>query len=185
MRTVRTRASDIARLAILGASLAGIGLASRLHAQAAATLTTQDYVEIQQLVHRLNFALDYCSHGGRDFADLFADDGRYIVDEGDGKLRSTRGKEALAKLAGGPDCKVVLTPPRSYLAHLAENLVIEPSKAGAHGEAYAIYPGRKGRHLAQDVSGQVGLYHDDYVRTALGWRLKLRRHEVSPAAAQP
>lgn len=148
-------------------------------ALAAEKLTAMDYIQIQQLVNRLNFALDYCGHGGRDFADLFTDDGQYVVDEG-GQLRTFRGPEQLASLAGGPDCAAVKSPPRSYLAHLTENLVIEPAAHGATGTAYAIYPGRKGKVFQADVAGQVGLYHDEYVRTAKGWRVKLRRHEVSP-----
>jgi hypothetical protein len=69
-----------------------------------------------------------------------------------------------------------------YLSHVAENLVIEPLANGAHGLSYAIYPGRKGKIFQEGVAGQVGLYHDEFVRTAKGWRLKLRRHEVSPEA---
>jgi hypothetical protein len=149
-------------------------------ARAAAPLSAMDYVEIQQLVNRLNFALDYCGNGGRDFAALFAEGGQYVVDEGDGKPRVTKGAEQLAALAGGPDCAAMRVPPRAHLAHLAESLVIEPMAAGARGKAYAIYPARKGKVFQQDVSGQVGLYHDEYVRTPQGWRLKLRRHEVSP-----
>jgi hypothetical protein len=33
--------------------------------QPAATLTAMDYVQIQQPVNRLNFALDYCGNRGR------------------------------------------------------------------------------------------------------------------------
>ncbi|MET0292173.1 MAG: nuclear transport factor 2 family protein [Steroidobacteraceae bacterium] len=146
----------------------------------AAVLTTMDYIEIQQLVNRLNFALDYCENGGRDFAALFTDDGQYVVDEGDGKSRVFRGVEQLAGLAGGPDCATTRVPPRSNLAHLAESLVIEPSDSGATGKAYAIYPSRKGKVFQPDVTGQVGLYHDEYAKTSKGWRLKSRRHEVSP-----
>lgn len=157
------------------AATAGLVPVSR----AAGSLTAMDYIEIQQLVHRLNLTLDYCLNSGRDFAALFTDDGKYVIDEG-GKLRTFQGAAQLAGLAGGPDCAVTRTPPRRYLAHLALNLIIEPAAAGAHATAYAIYPGRKGKAFQPDVAGQVGLYHDDYVRTAKGWRLKLRRHEVSP-----
>lgn len=150
-----------------------------LPASAAGRLSAMDYVEIQQLVHRLNFALDYCGNGGRDFAALFTDDGAYVVDDG-GQLRTFRGPEQLASLAGGPDCAVNRTAPRMYLAHLSENLIIEPDGRGARATSYAIYPGRKGKLFQPDVAGQVGLYHDEFVRTSKGWRLKVRRHEVSP-----
>jgi len=143
-------------------------------------LTALDYAQIQQLVNRLSFAVDYCTRGGRDFAELFAPGGRYVIDEGPGKQRIVEGPEALAALAGGPDCKGLNEPPRSYIAHLSASLVIEASATGATGKSYAIYPARKGKYFKEDVAGQVGLYHDVYVKTAQGWKFQLRRHEVSP-----
>jgi hypothetical protein len=149
-----------------------------------APLTAMDYVLIQQLVNRLNFALDGCGNGGRDFAALFTPDGEYVVDEGDGKPRVFRGATQLAGLAGGPDCAALRTPPRANLVHVAESLVIEPAEGGgARGKAYAIYPSRKGQVFQADVTGFVGYYHDEYVRTPQGWRLRQRRHEVSPEKA--
>lgn len=152
-------------------------------ATAAKPLTALDHIEIQQLVNRLNFALDYCGNGGKDFAELFAEGGEYVVDEGDGKPRVFKGAEQLAALAGGPDCAALRTPPRSNLAHLAESLVIDATESGARGKAYALYPAKKGKVFQEDTTGVVGLYHDEYVRTAKGWRLKLRRHETSPEKA--
>lgn len=169
---------------VIALAAAGVGASAPVPAFAAGRLSALDYIEIQQLVNRLNIALDYCGNGGRDFAALFTDDGEYVVDEG-GKLRSFRGPEQLAGLAGGPDCAVTRTAPRMYLSHVAENLVIEPAGKGAHGISYAIYPGRKGKVFQADVVGQVGLYHDEFVRTPKGWRLKLRRHEVSPEGTAP
>jgi hypothetical protein len=145
-----------------------------------AVLGAMDYIEIQQLVNRLNFALDYCTQGGRDFADLFAEGGQFVIDEGDGKPRVFSTREQLIGVAGGPHCKAIQTPPRSYVLHLAESLVIEPSAGGATGKSYAIYPANKGKFLREDVAGQMGLYHDAYVKTPQGWRFQLRRHEVSP-----
>jgi len=167
---------------VIACAVFGIGMAVSRPVLAAGKLSAMDYIEIQQLVNRLNIALDYCGNGGRDFAALFTADGEYVVDDG-GTLRSFRGPEQLAGLAGGPDCAVTRTAPRMYLSHVAENLVIEPSGKGAHGISYAVYPGRKGKAFQADVAGQVGLYHDEYVRTAQGWRVKLRRHEVSPEGA--
>jgi hypothetical protein len=149
---------------------------------AAGRLSVMDYIEIQQLVHKLNFALDYCGNGGRDFAALFTIDGKYVIDEG-GAQRTIQGPKDLAALAGGPDCAVMRTEPRIFLSHVAENLVIEPSGKGARGVSYAIYPGRNGKIFQAGVAGQVGLYHDEFVRTAKGWRLKLRRHEMTPEGA--
>jgi SnoaL-like domain len=152
-----------------------------LTAEATVPLTAMDHIQIQQLVNRLNFALDYCSNGGRDFADLFVEGGRFVIDEGNGTPRVFGNREQLIALAGGPDCKANQLPPRSDILHTAESLVIEASPSGAYGTSYAIYPAHKGRYLKEDVAGQVGLYHDEYVRTAAGWRFKARTHETSPA----
>ena len=143
-------------------------------------LTAMDYIEIQQLVNRLSFALDYCTNGGRDFADLFVKGGQFIIDEGNGKPRVYDGHEQLITVAGGPDCKVNQVPPRSYVLHLSESLVIEATADGARGKSYAIYPANKGKYLKDDVAGQMGIYHDEYVKTPDGWRLRLRRHEANP-----
>lgn len=156
--------------------------------QAQAPLSAMDYIEIQQLVNRLNFALDYCTNGGQDFADLFVDGGRFVIDGGDGmpSVRDTR--EALIKLASGPDCEARRTAPSSYILHLAESLVITPAGSGAEsgaesgaiGMSYAIYPSSQGKYFSPEVAGQLGIYHDEYVHTAAGWRFKSRRHETSP-----
>jgi len=149
-------------------------------AEEAAPLTALDFIEIQQLVNRLNFALDYCTNGGQDFADLFIEGGKFVIDEGDGKSRTFNTRQQLMTLAGGPDCKALQTPPRSYVRHLAEGLVIAPTPEGAIGTSYAIYPASKGKFLNEDVAGQVGLYHDQYVRTPKGWRFAVRLHETTP-----
>ena len=153
-------------------------------AQEPAALTAMDYIEIQQLVNKLNFALDYCGNGGREFADLFVDGGRFVIDRGDGMpiVRDTR--DGLIALAGGPSCESRRTPPSSYILHLAEGLVIEPTPEGARGTSYAIYPANKGRYLDDETVGQLGVYHDEYVRTPDGWRLRSRRHEVNPVVGE-
>jgi hypothetical protein len=150
-----------------------------------AQLTAMDYFEIQQLVNRLNFALDYCGNGGRDFADLFIDGGAYIIDTGDGAPRTMNTREQLIALPGGPDCAARKSPPSSYILHLSESLVIEPSAGGARGKSYAIYPAKAGKYFQEDVAGQLGIYHDEYVKTAAGWRFKSRRHETSPVVGGP
>jgi hypothetical protein len=175
----------------LFAALAGTALAASVllvrHdalAQRAAPLTAMDYVEIQQLVNRLNFALDYCTNGGRDFADLFVAGGEFTIDQGDGNPRTRGTREELIALAGGPGCESRRSPPSSYILHLAESLVIEPTAEGARGTSYAIYPSSKGKYFQEDVAGQLGLYHDEYVKTAAGWRFKSRRHETSPVVGE-
>jgi hypothetical protein len=160
-------------------------VAAQAAPQPVQTLTAMDYIEIQQLVNRLNFALDYCGNGGQDFADLFVDGGRFVIDQGDGEpsVRDTR--DELIALASGPDCEARRTPPSAYILHLAESLVIEPTPGGARGKSYAIYPSSSGRYFSEEVAGQLGIYHDEYVKTPQGWRFESRRHEVNPMPGSP
>ena len=172
---VRTSTWVTARAALTLVALAVA--APRLgSAQRAPVLSALDYAEIEQLVHRLHFALDYCTNGGRDFADLFVAGGQYVLDEGDGKPRAFDTRAKLIELAGGPDCQAVRSPPRSYIARAAENLVIDPAPGGARGMSYAIYPATRGKYFKEEFAGQVGLYFDEYVHTSAGWRFKSRRH---------
>jgi hypothetical protein len=170
-RLSRANAQGVLALMLWVCALPGLAAA-----QTAAALGATDYVEIEQLVHRLHFALDYCTNGGRDFADLFVASGQYVIDQGDGKPRIFNTREQLIELAGGPGCEAVRSPPRSYVAHAAENLVIEPVPGGARGTSYAIYPATEGKYFKEEIAGQVGLYFDEYIRTASGWRFKSRRH---------
>ena len=178
---MRKRRLPTIALMLASSALPALLLSSRdVASQESIPLTPADYIEIQQLVNKLNFALDYCTNGGQDFADLFSADGEFIIDEGNGSPRVMSTRDELIRLAGGPDCESRKTPPSAYILHLAESLVIEPSGNGARGKSYAIYPASKGRYFAEDVAGQLGIYHDVYVRTESGWRLRSRRHETSP-----
>lgn len=154
------------------------------HAQQDMALASMDYIEIQQLVNRLNFALDYCSNAGRDFADLFVDGGQYIIDRGDGMPAVRGSRDELIRLASGPDCEARRTPPSSYILHLAESLVIEPAPGGARGKSYAIYPSSMGKYFNEETAGQLGIYHDEYVKTPAGWRFRSRRHEINPLVGE-
>src|SRR5439155_24801202 len=65
---------------------------------AAASLTAQDYFDIQQLVNRYAFAIDTCSNNGYDYADLYTPDGVFYWGVG---ARKSVGREELAEAAGG------------------------------------------------------------------------------------
>jgi hypothetical protein len=181
MRNCTVRAAVIGGTLVTASWLSPQGTALAQQGQA---LTAMDYIEIQQLVNRLNFALDYCTNGGRDFAGLFVDGGRFVIDRGDGNptVRGTR--EELVALASGPDCAARKTPPSAYILHLAESLIIEPAADGASGKSYAIYPSSAGKVFSDDVAGQLGIYHDEYVKTPTGWRFKSRRHETNPVIGE-
>jgi len=142
----------------------------------------EDYIAIQQLVNRLNFALDYCTNGGEDFYALFTSTGQYLIDTGNGSPTVRQGHDELVALAGGPSCDSRRTPPTSNILHLADSLVIETTESGARGLSYAIYPANHGAFLNEETAGQLGIYHDEYVKTADGWRIQSRRHEINPVA---
>jgi len=168
----------------LAIALLVIMFSGQAMAQSQKKLSPGDYIEIQQLVNKLSFALDYCTNGGKDFADLFVAGGEFIIDQGDGKpsVRSTR--DQLIALAWGPDCKARATPPSSYILHLSASLVIEPTAEGARGLSYALYPASKGHYLNAETAGQLGINHDVYIKTAQGWRFQSRRHETNPVAGE-
>jgi len=161
-----------------------VALAATALSQSGPSLTARDFIEIQQLVNRLSFALDYCGNAGRDFADLFVDGGRFVIDQGDGEPNVIATRDGLIALAGGPDCDSRRTPPSAYILHLTESLVIEPADYGARGMSYAIYPESQGRRFSEEVAGQLGIYYDEYVRTEAGWRFRSRRHVVNPVVGE-
>jgi hypothetical protein len=138
-------------------------------------LTALDYIEIEQLNHKYAFALDTCSNKGEDYANLYTEDGVFIV--GLNGLEY-RGHAQLVNAAGGPTCERLARLPNQ--THTTVNIVIEASPEGATGKSYLVYPGVRGEHADADHSGHVGGYQDVYVKTAKGWRFKSRVHVFPP-----
>jgi ketosteroid isomerase-like protein len=137
-------------------------------------LTALDYIEIQQLNYKYAFALDTCSNHGEDYANLYTDDGVFVVGL-NGMEYKGHGK--LVEAAGGPTCARVKQP---HQTHTTENLVIEASPEGATGKSYLVYPGDSGKRGNADFDGHVGGYQDVYVKTPQGWRIKSRVHVFPP-----
>jgi ketosteroid isomerase-like protein len=137
-------------------------------------LTALDYIEIQQLNYKYAFALDNCSHQGEDYANLYTDDGVFVVGLNGMEYK---GHAKLVEAAGGPTCARVKQP---HQTHTTENLVIEASPEGATGKSYLVYPGDSGKRGNADFDGHVGGYQDVYVRTPKGWRIKSRVHVFPP-----
>lgn len=145
----------------------------------AMTLTAQDYAEIQQLSNRYAWAIDTCTNGGSDFADLFTDDGEFGLSEQFGMPATrakTKGREALANAAGG-DGKGGCRDPKTLLgygiSHLVVNHVITPTATGATGRSYLLAIGVGGDPTKIERQGG---YDDVYVKTPAGWRFKSRVH---------
>jgi ketosteroid isomerase-like protein len=137
-------------------------------------LTALDYLEIQQLNYRYAFALDNCTNHGEDYANLYTDDGVFVVGLNGLEFK---GHQKLVEAAGGPTCVRIKQP---HQTHTTENLVIEASAEGATGKSYLVYPGDQGKRGDADFDGHVGGYQDIYVRTPKGWRFKSRIHVFPP-----
>ena len=169
-------------LALAAVLLAGSSAAAQTPpARPVTPLTAQDYIDIQQLLHRYAFALDTCSNNGYDYADLYTPDGVFYWGVGG---RKSVGREQLAEAAGGgkQGCQRQKTANREnpIQTHVTLNAVIEPSAEGAIGKSYLVYPGVQGITGDGTHTGHVGGYQDVYVKTAKGWRFKKRIHVFPP-----
>jgi hypothetical protein len=141
-------------------------------------LTTQDYIDIQQLAARYAFAIDTCTNGGADFADLFVDDGEFSVSQqwGVAGNKPIKGRAALIEAAGGDGkggCKDPKTQLGYGISHIVVNHVIMPSPQGATGKSYMLAIGVGGDPTTIERQGG---YEDVYVKTRDGWRFKSRVH---------
>lgn len=140
----------------------------------AGSLTSADYIAIEQLYIRNNVGLDSNAEDGQRFARTFTSDG-VLVSEDDGS-RTT-----------GP---MLAQLPRTLLKEPAlhtwmTNLTIEPSHEGAVGRADILNanlvpgpPGSNGRHT---ITGGRR-YTDVLVKTSDGWRFQRRTYRAHTAA---
>jgi hypothetical protein len=122
-------------------------------------LTSNDHVEIQQLVARYAFALDTADANRYTYADLFTADGTF---------NDTKGREALAALPRGPRRGPL------HVRNYGGIPIIQATPEGATGIQYAqamdFEPGGR-----TGVLDHFGHYEDVYARTPNGWRFKSRR----------
>jgi hypothetical protein len=149
-------------------------------------LTAQDYIDIQQLVASYGYAIDKCTHGGYDYADLYTPDGVFGIADEDGTPGTVKyiGRDRLAEADGGGkngcvDPKTV--PDRYAMSHMSANLVITPAPGGATGKSYLLTvtigdPTNKETASQPTRAYEWGHYEDFYVKTANGWRFKTRTH---------
>jgi len=130
-------------------------------------LTTQDYVDIEQLYATYNHAID--SGDGEAWAATFTPDGTFNKFSGHDQLVGfiQQWKE---KMNGG------------NRRHWNTNLRIEPSKDGASASVFLMLVdvGTKPPSIVA-----TGMYNDTLVKTAGGWRFKTRQTKMDapPAAA--
>jgi hypothetical protein len=161
--------AGVATLVAAGAIVVAVQAQQR---SGGATLSPQDYIEIQQLVARYPYALDGGLGRGAVYADLFTPDGVFINQDG----RHDGGRAALEGLGGARRDRE--TPLNS--AHYIVNHVIEPVSAGrARGQEYLVVLdiGEEGPlHGPRPSSIRLGgVYRDEYEKTPRGWRFKTRQ----------
>ncbi|WEK46334.1 MAG: nuclear transport factor 2 family protein [Candidatus Andeanibacterium colombiense] len=140
-------------------------------------LTPQDYIEIQELNAHYALAIDECTNGGYDYADLYTPDGTFGLSEkwGEPGRVAAKGRDALAVAAGGgpQGCR----DPKSYIgygiSHIITNQIIEPRPDGAYGRNKLIAMSIGGDPNKNEVQGG---YEDHYVKTPQGWRIQSRVH---------
>lgn len=156
------RVSRAVTVAIVVLTVAG---ATWLSAQGKnASLTTQDYIDIQQLYARYNHTLD--SGDAEGYAALFTPDGAFNANVGhDALVRFVKNRTA------------------GDLRHWNTNLLITPTSEGAGGTVYLMFLNVSTRPPA--LANNAAKYTDSMVKTPQGWRFKKRqtRPEGPPAAA--
>ena len=149
-----------------------------VHAQenpSAATLTAQDSFEIEQLYARYNQGSDFADSAM--FLSIFTEDAVFRLRPG----LEIVGLKALAEWDAERTAnrKKANSPPRR---HWNSSLVLTPTPEGAKGRNY---------WLLMDVSGDqpriyASGYHDDtFVKTADGWRIKIREEHDDPEPTAP
>jgi actinorhodin biosynthesis protein ActVIA len=150
---------------ILRFALAALAMAAPAFAQSG-SLSTQDYIEIQQLYARYNHAID--SGDAEAYAGTFT---------ADGVFNNNNGREALLTFARG-----YAKNNGSNRRHWNTNLLITPTPEGANGTVYLFL---------LDVTAKPPsivttlTYEDTMVKTPQGWRFKKRmtKPDVAPASA--
>ena len=119
---------------------------------AAGTLTTQDYIDIEQNYARYYHTIDAGDAEG--WADTFTDDGEFNGVKGRAALVANRSKS-------GP----------SKTRHVVSNLKITPTAEGANGSLYVFIFDPQ---VVPLKINSYSRYDDTLVKTPKGWRFKTK-----------
>ncbi len=162
-------------LAVLLMSAAALATVQGQRAAGPAPVAALDFYEIQQLDARFCHALDSADDNGNAFANVFTTDGVFVTATG----RRLEGREQLAAFAReDPDKRKGPT----NVGHYVTNLAVDLTPAGARAHGYLLEAtmtpappaaGGRGRGPGRAIT-DAGVYWDDLVRTAEGWRIKTR-----------
>ena len=133
-------------------------------------LTPADHVEIRNLYAKYNHYVDSGKDNGWAYASLWTEDAVFHINLGNDRV--VRGREELAAVAQGAGSP----PPVLKAAHHAVNIMIEPTPDGAHGRAYLVMVSSPTQGASE--TGLSAIYEDDLVKTADGWKFKMRTIEA-------
>ena len=164
---MRTRTVSAAFVAVIVAGFAALAQAQPSGVRPA-TLSTQDYIDIQQLYARYAQLID--SGDAEGWANTFTPDGVFN--------NSSRGHDALVQFVHDWRDK----RRGASLRHWNSNLVVTPSANGTSG---SIYMQLLDISTKQPTATASYRYEDALVKTAVGWRFKTRVLHRDAAPATP
>lgn len=156
----------VSRTVLIALFVLVVGGASWLNGQQRKTpsLTSQDYIDIQQLYARYNHTLD--SGDAEGYAALFTPDGSF---------NNNVGHDALVQF--------VKNRTAGDLRHWNTNLLITPTPDGADGTVYLMFLNVSTR--PPTLANNAAKYTDSMVKTPQGWRFKKRQTRPEGPAAAP
>jgi hypothetical protein len=152
----------LAGVVVLG--LVVVGVAVVRGQDRTAKLTTQDYIDIQQLYARYNLAID--TGDGEGWAATFTPDGIFN--------NTNQGHDALVQFIKDWRDK----RDGANRRHLNSNMALTPTADGAKGAIYLLLLNVGVRPA---TIATTGIYEDVLVRTPQGWRFKSRIVHADPA----
>ncbi|MBM3777232.1 MAG: nuclear transport factor 2 family protein [Acidimicrobiia bacterium] len=129
-------------------------------------LTTQDHIDIQYLYAQYNQTVDSGDPEG--WADTFT---------ADGVFNTTKGRAALVKTATGS----TTGPNAGRTRHMNMSLIVKgTSPTTATGRVYMML---MDHGVTPPVPVMTGVYEDELVKTAEGWRFTRRTLKTDPRVA--
>lgn len=138
-------------------------------------LTSQDYIDIRELIEAYPEILDTCVNSGYDYADQYTLDGTFGVSSkwGDDGYVWFAGPEKLAVAAGGGKDGCRKKSGKNH--HLALSPVIKPTPTGAYATSTLLMITDGSGDKPSTIEWQGG-YEDTFSKTKDGWRFRSRRH---------
>src|SRR5262245_10310902 len=159
------------QIVICGLCIAAVAGWAHAQQQGRPSLSTQDYLDIQQLYSSYVRATDMGGAGdGSDYIAHFTSDAEF---EQSGRIN--KGPDALKRMIKGFHAGLQKNGWSSR--HVYWGLLITPTAEGASGSVYAMIFNVTAKPPFVDHSG---VYEDTLIKTADGWRFKKRIFKPNP-----